>query len=111
MKRMSGLFKQVVVFGALFSLLSIGFSTVSWAAQSAPRTEESSMQKVTRTVNVNTADINELITLPGIGQKTAEKIIAQRQSSGPFKTTGDLLKVKGIGEKNLKKIADLISFE
>ena len=111
MKRMSGLFKQGVVFGALFCLLSIGFSTVSWAAQSAPRTEESSMQKVTRTVNVNTADINELITLPGIGQKTAEKIIAQRQSSGPFKTTGDLLKVKGIGEKNLKKIADLISFE
>lgn len=51
-------------------------------------------------VNINTASKKELITLKGIGAKTADAIIAKR----PFKTLGDLIKVKGIGSKKLAQI-------
>ena len=56
-------------------------------------------------VNVNTAD-SALIadSLPGIGLKTAEKIIQYRKKNGTFKQVEDLLLIKGIGDKKLSKI-------
>jgi len=58
-------------------------------------------------VDINTASIEELATLPGIGQKTAEKIVTYRKAHA-FKTTADLMEVKGIGTKKYEKIkADL----
>ena len=56
-------------------------------------------------VNVNTAD-SALIadSLPGIGLKTAEKIIQYRKKNGAFKQVEDLLLIKGIGDKKLSKI-------
>ena len=59
-------------------------------------------------VNINTASIEELSTLPGIGQGTAEKIIKYR-SEHTFKTTTELMKVKGIGEKKYEKIKSKLS--
>jgi len=49
-----------------------------------------------------------LVTLPGIGPKTAEKIMQYRQENGKFKDPEDLKKVRGIGEKNFEKIRPLI---
>jgi competence protein ComEA len=111
MKSTSNLIRQAALSGLLVLLLSGPFSAVSWAVQGAPQADATAGQQVAQKINVNTAGIAELTTLPGIGQKLAERIIAQRQAAGPFKSPEDLLKVKGIGEKNLKKVADLISFE
>ncbi len=60
-------------------------------------------------VNINTAGVEELSTLSGIGQATAQKIIADRQSKGSFKTKEDLMRVSGIGEKKFESIRDFIT--
>ncbi len=53
-------------------------------------------------VNINTAGIEQLMTLEGIGESYAERIIEFREKNGPFQNLEDLLKVKGIGEKTLE---------
>jgi competence protein ComEA len=55
-------------------------------------------------VDVNTASVEQLAALPGIGEKLAARIVEQRQRSGGFKTVQELMTVKGIGEKNLAKL-------
>jgi competence protein ComEA len=57
-----------------------------------------------KSININTAGINELIKLPGIGEKTAEKIIELRNKRGKFKRLEELMDVKGIGEVKFNKI-------
>lgn len=59
-------------------------------------------------VNINTASVEELSTLPGIGKGTAEKIVAYRKSH-KFTKASDLMKVNGIGEKKFEKIKAKVS--
>ena len=59
-------------------------------------------------LNLNTATADQLETLPGIGSKTAERIIEFRTKSGGFKRIEDLMNVKGIGEKSFLKLKPLI---
>ena len=60
-------------------------------------------------VNINTADANQLVNLPQIGVKMAQRILDFRKSNGNFKRTQDLMKVKGIGEKVFAKLQPLIT--
>ena len=60
------------------------------------------------TINLNTATLDQLETLPGIGRKTAERILEQRQKSGGFKKIEELMNVKGIGEKSFLKIKPMV---
>jgi competence protein ComEA len=55
-------------------------------------------------VNLNTATATELATLPGIGERTAARIIEYRQKNGPFKKIEELMNVQGIGEKSFLKL-------
>ncbi|MBY6085194.1 helix-hairpin-helix domain-containing protein [Priestia flexa] len=55
-------------------------------------------------VNLNTATLEDLQTLNGIGPSKAQAILTYREENGPFKTVEDLLQVSGIGEKSLEKI-------
>lgn len=62
-------------------------------------------------VNINTATIDELTTLPQIGPALAARIVAYREINGPFKRADDLLNVSGIGLATLEKIRSLITVE
>lgn len=50
-------------------------------------------------VNINTAAKELLLTLDGIGESYADRIIQYREQNGPFQSAEDILKVKGIGDK------------
>ena len=62
------------------------------------------------TIDVNHADLEELVSLPGIGETIARLIIEQREKT-PFHLPEDLLTVKGIGASKLEAIRRLICFE
>ena len=55
-------------------------------------------------VNINTANSEQLQTVPGIGPATAGKILQMRKSYGAFKSVDDLLAIRGIGKKRLEKM-------
>ena len=59
-------------------------------------------------VNINTAGADELDTLPGVGPATAQAIIEERESGGPFASIEDIQRVSGIGEKKFEKLKDSI---
>jgi len=63
----------------------------------------------TELVNINTASIAELDTLPGIGPTTAQKIIDYREENGPFINTEDIVNVSGIGPVSYERFKDLIT--
>ena len=60
-------------------------------------------------VNVNAADLKELMTLTGVGRKVAQRIVAYRDAHGPFRKADDVKKVEGVSdavwEKNRARIA------
>lgn len=60
-------------------------------------------------VNINTAGVEQLRTLPRIGKKVALRIIDFRKKNGPFKRIEGLLKIKGIGEKTFVRLKDRIT--
>ncbi len=60
-------------------------------------------------VDINTANVHELRILPGIGKITAEKIVAEREANGPYRSIDDLTRVKGIGRRKVETIAEMIA--
>lgn len=62
-----------------------------------------------RIVDVNTADLDTLCTLPGIGRGIAQRILDYRKEHGPFKKVDELLNVRGIGERSLARIRDRVT--
>ena len=60
-------------------------------------------------VNINTATVEELQALPGIGETLAERIVAYRTTYGAFESVGALVNVEGIGEIKLETIWDLVT--
>lgn len=62
-------------------------------------------------IHINQASLDELCALKGVGPKMAEKIIAVREASGPFKNASDLQKVPGIGKKKAETMLQGIIFD
>ncbi|HET7291966.1 MAG TPA: helix-hairpin-helix domain-containing protein [Vicinamibacteria bacterium] len=84
-----------VALGLAFALAFLAASGVALAASAAAPAGK---------VNINTASVEQLAALPGIGDTLAARIVEQRQKSGAFKSVQELMTVKGIGEKNLAKL-------
>jgi len=62
-----------------------------------------------RPVNINNATVTELMQLPRVGAKTAERIVAFRKQHGGFQRPEELMNVKGIGEKSFAKLKPYLS--
>lgn len=73
--------------------------------------EKEEKAKETGKININTALVQELDTLPGIGPATAEKIVAYREKVGGFKKIEDIMEVPGIGESKFNSLKDYIVTE
>ena len=59
-------------------------------------------------ININTAKLDDLISLPGIGETKAKDIIEFREKNGKFKIIDDIMMVKGIGTATFERIKELI---
>ena len=88
MKKLSSV---VTAFAVVLALLA--GSGASFAAEKAPAR-----------VNINTASVEQLVELPGIGPALAARIVEHRQKAGAFKSVQELMNVKGIGERSFQKL-------
>ena len=79
------------------------------AQTAAPATHATAATPVSGSVNINTASTAELDSLPGIGPSKAAAIIEYRTTHGGFRTTRELLNVKGIGDSTFEALEDLIT--
>ncbi|MCE1229681.1 MAG: helix-hairpin-helix domain-containing protein [Firmicutes bacterium] len=74
--------------------LALALTLPGLAAERAPQ----------RPINLNTATMTELMQLPRVGAKTAERIVAFRKQHGGFKRVEEVMNVKGIGEKSFSRL-------
>jgi len=92
----------------LLALCLMVVFSVSPALAAKAKTKTRAKNKIQTKVNINTATSDELQTLPNIGPKTAQAIIKYRKKH-KFKNVDELLEVKGIGEKTLKKLRPFVT--
>ena len=78
------------------------------SAPAASNNEESKPESLLEgaVIDINSAPVEELQRLPGIGEKRAQAIVAWREEHGPFQSVDELVQVSGIGEKLLAGLRD-----
>ena len=92
----------------LGGLLTVSYRDRTTATVTAEHTLPPEEVEVTL-VDLNTAEAEELATLPGIGEGLAKRIVAYRTEHGPFEGPEGLMEVSGIGEKKLEELRDYIT--
>lgn len=90
-------------------LLILGLGISAQAGQEGPRRTAPAKASASSPLNLNTATVAQLESLPGIGKSTAERILEYRNKSGGFKKIEDLMNVRGIGEKGFLKLKPLVT--
>lgn len=93
-------FKKFVSMFVLVSFVLVFGAQAFAAAEDSPSSNR---------VNINTSSVKQLVRLPGIGEKIAQRIVDFRKKNGKFKRIEELMKVKGIGEKLFDKLKNQIT--
>jgi competence protein ComEA len=92
--------RAIVTASFILALALIGIARPAEASIPQPQSEER--------ININTATIEELERLPGIGPALASRIIEHRRKHGRFKRTQDIIIIRGMSAKLYRRIAHLI---
>ncbi len=86
-------------------------SDSAFVALSADVPASIAVAETSKTVNLNTASKDQLMSLPGIGPATAERIMLEREDGGPFRSVDDLRRVRGIGAKRIEQLRPLVTVD
>ncbi len=95
--------------GAAMLLCFAGRSTAMTIPVKLPYDPPAAVQAAEGAVDINTAGLEELMALPGIGETRAQAILDDREANGPFRYPEELVRVKGIGEGVLEGFLDQIT--
>ncbi len=100
-----------IAVGVIVLLLGALMSGPAAIAQqpASPLAADAAKAAVQPSVNLNTATLAQLQTLPGVGPALASRIMEYRQKNGSFKKIEELMNVKGIGEKSFLKLKPLVT--
>lgn len=111
---------SVAIFVVIALLFAVLMGGIYWGRNMAkqpptqthttsPASSAIGQQDTAARVNINTATKEELMTLPGIGEELAQRIINYRQTHGDFQSVADLSFVEGLGQKRIEAILDLVT--
>ena len=98
-----------ILIAAIFGIAVSAAAASAQNTATTPKAAATATATATAPVNLNTATAEQLATIPGVGQKMAERIIDYRQKNGGFKKVEDLMNVSGVGEKSFLKMKPLIT--
>ena len=102
----------LTVFSVFFLLvLSLHLGCAQNKSQTSSRRIPTAISGSLQAVNINTADVNELQSIPGIGPLLAKKIVDHRDRYGPFRRPEEILVIDGISEKRFREFRSFILIE
>lgn len=95
--------KVVCILALCIGMVLSSVSIMAQKSASAPASAS------TEKINLNSATVEQLQSLPGIGPATAKNIVEHRTKAGKFNRIEEIIKVKGIGEKKFQRIKDRLT--
>ncbi len=99
-----------IAIGLLICLVGMSsfFAIAAWRNQGLIDIDEAANVQAGFKVDINSAELGEIITLPGVGKKLAQAIIERRELCGGFDSLNELCDVHGIGEKRLESLTPFL---